>query len=47
MSLTRDNDVLRATGAAAWRQYWESPSDPRRHALELTAIYDSVLAGRG
>jgi glycosyltransferase involved in cell wall biosynthesis len=47
MSLTRDNDMLRATGAAAWRQYWESPSDPRRHARELTAIYDSVLAGRG
>jgi glycosyltransferase involved in cell wall biosynthesis len=46
MALTRDTDVVRAAGAAAWREYWANPSDPHRHVLELTAIYDAVISRR-
>lgn len=44
LRLTRDDGVVRAAGGAAYRRYWQAPSDPRTHALALVAIYDRVLA---
>lgn len=43
IGLVSDPEVVRAAGANAYRDYWARPSDPQRHALELTAIYDKVI----
>jgi glycosyltransferase involved in cell wall biosynthesis len=43
MMLTRDDGKVREAGMAAWKAYWEAPSDPRSHAVALTAIYDSAI----
>jgi len=45
MRLTRDGALVRAAGAAAYRQYWQAPSDPRSHVLRLLSIYDDVISG--
>jgi glycosyltransferase involved in cell wall biosynthesis len=47
MTLTRDSAVVRAAGAAAFDRYWRRPSDPRRHATDLAAIYEAVIAHQG
>ena len=42
--LARDDDTVRAAGAAAYRQYWSRPGDPAGHAQQLAGIYEEVLA---
>ena len=37
-----DDAVVRDAGAAAYRRYWNAPSDPQRHAAALIAIYEAV-----
>jgi glycosyltransferase involved in cell wall biosynthesis len=44
VKLTHDDALVRATGDAAYRQYWQAPSDPRSHALMLLSIYDAVIS---
>jgi glycosyltransferase involved in cell wall biosynthesis len=44
LRLTRDAEVVRTAGAAAYRRYWSDPSDPSRHAQRLAAIYETALA---
>ena len=44
MYQTRDADVVRAAGVAAYRRYWSNPSDPPHHTRRLAAIYDAALA---
>ena len=46
MRLTRAASVVRAAGAAAYKEYWAAPADPISHANELLAIYASVLASK-
>ena len=43
MRLVGEDALVRGAGAAAYRQYWEAPSDPGRHVRELAAIYDAVM----
>ncbi len=47
MLLTRDDAVVRSAGQAAYRRHWAEPSEPRRHAAELLAIYDAVIERNG
>jgi glycosyltransferase involved in cell wall biosynthesis len=47
MALARDPAKARMAGSAAWRKYWDNPSDPARHAAGLVAIYDTMLARSG
>ena len=35
VKLTHEDALVRAAGDAAYRQYWQAPSDPRSHALTL------------
>ena len=44
ITLVSDSEVVQAVGANAYRDYWARPSDPQRHVLELTAIYDKVIS---
>lgn len=44
VKLTREDALVRAAGDAAYRQYWQAPSDPRSHALMLLSIYDAVIS---
>ncbi len=44
MHQTRDDALVRAVGAAAYRQYWQAPSDPSRHAQALASIYEAVIS---
>lgn len=44
MRLTSDTTVISAAGLAAYRDYWAKPSDPGRHARELTAIYEAAVS---
>ncbi len=44
LQLTRDDDVVRAAGAAAYRRYWADPADASRHAQQLAAIYETALS---
>jgi glycosyltransferase involved in cell wall biosynthesis len=44
---TRDSQVVRAAGIAAYRDYWARPSDPHQHMMELTAIDDTVISDNG
>jgi glycosyltransferase involved in cell wall biosynthesis len=41
---TRDSQAVRAAGLAAYSAYWAKPSDPHRHTMDLTAIYDTVIS---
>jgi glycosyltransferase involved in cell wall biosynthesis len=41
---TRDDALVRAAGDAAYRQYWQAPSDPHSHAQMLLSIYDTVIS---
>jgi glycosyltransferase involved in cell wall biosynthesis len=45
MARTRDDAVVAAAGAAAYRRHWERKSGPRDHAVALASIYDTVIAG--
>lgn len=43
MAFIHDDMCVREVGVAAYQRYWARPSDPVRHATELTAIYDEVI----
>ena len=44
VSLTQEDAVVRAAGAAAYRRYWQAPSDPCSHTIMLLSIYDAVIS---
>lgn len=44
MARLGDDASVAAKGQAAYQQYWANPADPRRHALDLLAIYDAVIS---
>jgi glycosyltransferase involved in cell wall biosynthesis len=46
MARTRDDALVAAAGAAAYRRHWARKSGPRDHAAALASIYDTVIAGR-
>jgi glycosyltransferase involved in cell wall biosynthesis len=46
MARTRDDAVVAAAGAAAYRNHWAQPLHPRDHAVALASIYDTVISER-
>ncbi len=44
LEITRDDTAVRAAGAAAYRDYWNSPSDPQHHVARLLSIYADVVS---
>jgi glycosyltransferase involved in cell wall biosynthesis len=44
MRLASDRPAACAAGGAAYREYWARPSDPRHHAQDLAAIYETILS---
>ena len=44
MMRLRDNACVAARGQAAYQHYWANPADPRRHTLDLLAIYEAVIS---
>ncbi len=46
LSLTQNNDLIRAAGRAAYDRFWGSPPTRENHTAGLLAIYEDILSAR-